>query len=246
MYLFIAFALVFLLTGIAFLAVTSTRSDHRYHNQSSLQTQISSNFDAYQQDPFSNFNAHQTNTQRPERYRNKDASGVMIIAMLGMLGALAFVVRYDQAVKSITRVETVTREQPMNAIKTVHPLPESNTLKPSGNPLLIPQEMPAIGFEEIDHAPQTQAKGAPLYQVYWVVWLNAYPTLGEATRLQNAFLGRPIRLAILPDGRYLAFIHYDNPNDNVLCSEDVNKHLADLRPFGIYTPRIVKNIGPVE
>lgn len=246
MYLFIAFALVFLLTGIAFLAVTSTRSDHRYHNPGALQTQISSNFDAYQQSPFSNFNDHQTRTQGPERYRNKDASGVMIVAMLAMLGALAFVARYDQAVKSIARVETVAPEQTMATVKTAHPLPDPSTLKPSENPLLIPQETPSIAFEETENTAQIQAKGVPLYQVYWVVWLNAYPTLGEAMRLQNAFIGRPIRLAILPDGRYLAFIHYDNPGDNVLCSEDVNKHLSDLRPFGIYTPRMVKNIGPVE
>lgn len=240
MYLFIAFALVFLVTGIAYLAVTSTRSDHRYH------TQISSNFDAYQQGPFSNFNTHQTNTQRPERYRSKDASGVMIVVMLAMLGVLAFVARYDQAVKSITRVETVDPEQHKAAIKTAHPIPDSSEIRPSDNPLLIPQETPTIAFEETDNTAQIQAKGVPLYQVYWVVWLNAYPTLGEAMRLQNAFIGRPIRLAILPDGRYLAFIHYDNPHDNILCSEDVNKHLTDLRPYGIYTPRIVKNIGPVE
>ncbi|MEI6407824.1 MAG: hypothetical protein WCR52_00440 [Bacteroidota bacterium] len=246
MYLFIAFALVFLLTGIAFLAVTSNRSDNRYYNQRPLQTQISSNFDAYQQNPFSNFNTRQTKAQRPDRFRSRDASGAMIVAMLTMLGALAFVVRYDQDAKSIAKVETVNPELPNAAIKITRPLPDSNTLKPAGNPLLIPQETPDIAFEDTETTPKIQAKGVPRYQVYWVVWLNAYPTLEEATRLQRAFIGRPIRLALLPDGRYLAFIHYDNPNDNVLCSEDVNKHLSDLRPFGIYTARIVKNIGPVE
>lgn len=244
MYPFIAFALVILVTGIAFVAVTSTRSDNRPFE--SLQPHVVANFETHPQNPFSNFHETQTRHQRPERYRSQDSSGVMIVVLLAMLGALAFVARYDQDAKPIVCIDDAIPEQPAFGPKAVQPVEDFNNQTYRKNPLLISNETPSVSFDEGANDKQTQSKGVPLYQVYWVVWLNAYPTLKDAMRIQRAFLGRPIRLAILPDGRYLAFIHYDNPGDNILCAEDINKYLADLRPFGIYTPRMVKNIGPVE
>jgi hypothetical protein len=122
-------------------------------------------------------------------------------------------------------------------VKTVH--------LPIENPLVLPKPMP---FQSMDVNPQpVQYNTEENVQTtpFWVVYLKAYPTLEAAERLRYAFQMRPIGIALQPDSTFLAYIHYDDKADCRACARDLNRHLPDLRPFGIYSAREVVDIAPV-
>ena len=121
-------------------------------------------------------------------------------------------------------------------VKTVH--------LPIENPLVLPKPMP---FQSMEHPQPVQYNTEENVQTapYWVVFLKAYPTLEAAERLRDAFQMRPIGIALLPDSTFLAYIHYEEKADCRACARDLNRHLPDLRPFGISSSPEVKNIAPV-
>lgn len=236
-------ALVLLLTAIAVAAVANPGSGSRRPFRSQPEnyfedSEITSSFEPqlidYQQ------------PAPPSHRRRGDSTFAVAFMMFASLGVLAVIARYD--IPSATAGD-IPGPESTPRIEVAADTPATKPVQrpqPAENVLLLPSPTPVVEPQDAKGDAPLQAKGVILFEVYWVVWLCAYPTLQEAERLQRAFPGRPIQLAVLPNGRFLAFIHYADRNDNVLCAEDVNKHLADLRPFGIYTPRVVRDIGPVE
>ncbi|MBU6341901.1 MAG: hypothetical protein KGS48_10430 [Bacteroidetes bacterium] len=108
------------------------------------------------------------------------------------------------------------------------------------NPLLQPA---SYNFHDAENQELEKPHREP---PFWAVYLKAYPRLEEAEHLRNAFQQRPIGIAIRPDGSFLAYIHFDQLDDCRACARDINRHLLDLRPFGITKPLEIVDLAPVS
>lgn len=127
-------------------------------------------------------------------------------------------------------VENTSRKAPATAAQA--PLLPAATY----NPLLEEQAMPTLEYD--DPAPQSVESGV-LPEVKYIVWLFAYEQSKDAFRLKNTFRFRNIQVLPLQDGRYLAYIPFENKYAALQSVADLNRHLKDLSPFGIKTPRKV-------
>ncbi len=189
------------------------------------------------QQPFFVFTTPQ---QPPPPSRNDANFRFVLVASIAALLALGYVAQIN--VKG-DFVQNYDKNLPVFPFKIDTP-PVKTVHLPIENPLVLPKPMP---FESMEHPQPVQYNTEEKVQTapYWVVYLKAYPTFEAAERLRDAFQMRPIGIALQPDSMFLAYIHYEEKADCRACARDLNQHLPDLRPFGIYTAREVKDIAPV-
>jgi hypothetical protein len=193
---------------------------------------------SYFQQPFFVFTTPPHTATPP---RNDSNFSFILMASIATLLALAYVAKVKENGRFLQNYGNDAQVIPFRmdtpTIKTVQ--------LPIENSMVLPKPMPIQGMETDLHPVQYNSEEKLQTAPYWIVYLKAYPTREAAERLRNAFHKRPIGIALRPDSTFLAYIHYDDQEQCRVCARDLNQHLPDLRPFGIYTAREVVDIAPV-
>lgn len=241
---FIAIALVIVFTVLVHSVFWSSRQPPQ-SPQHPYQSYQQPNYPPYGNEETSHFQqpffVFTTPPHTPQPPRHDSSFRFVLMASIAALLALGYVAQIKENGNLVHNYGNGAPFIPFAidtpTVKTVH--------LPIENPLVLPKSMP---FQSMDVNPQpVQYNTEENVQTipFWVVYLKAYPTLEAAERLRNAFHERPIGIALQPDSTFLAYIHYEDKADCRACARDLNRHLPDLRPFGIYTVREVVDIAPV-